>query len=94
MAFSAKFSRIIIVENELVGGFRISGWELKREQDVKVFFVADIDTTDRCNSVQIMTTRTNSMLVITCESHVVKYWKISNKQAELTNRIHVKESLS
>ena len=35
----------------------------------------------------------SEMLVVTAEMNVIKYWKVSEKQAQLTNRIHVKEEI-
>ncbi|KAL4489778.1 hypothetical protein ABPG72_022418 [Tetrahymena utriculariae] len=92
LAYSDKFQRIVLLENEYAGGYRITGWEFKQEKLVKLFFVADIETTYRCLSLQILE-NAGGLIVVTAEQNMIKYWKIESKQALLTNRIHIKEEV-
>ncbi|EAR95021.3 hypothetical protein TTHERM_00518530 (macronuclear) [Tetrahymena thermophila SB210] len=92
LAYSDKFQRIVLLENEYAGGYRITGWEFKQEKLVKLFFVADIETTYRCLSLQILE-NASDLIVVTAEQCMIKYWKIESKQAILTNRIHIKEEI-
>ncbi|KAL4441114.1 hypothetical protein ABPG74_002064 [Tetrahymena malaccensis] len=92
LAYSDKFQRIVLLENEYSGGYRLTGWEFKQEKLVKLFFVADIETTHRCLSLQILE-NASDLIVITAEQNMIKYWKIESKQAILTNRIHIKEEI-
>lgn len=36
----------------------------------------------------------NDILVITSELNVIKFWKVGEASAQLTNRIHIKEEIA